>query len=308
MSRSMRPTRRWWRCFRGSSQDRRPAARAPRRSPPASRSRGSPPSAEAVAWIAARFDGMALLWMLVAACAFMASRQVARSLRSHESRGDRARVHEQGIRRDRSGIDRGARVGAATRAGELRPRDRACARRRIAVAGDRRRVFRVPDVDLRRSLPVLSGDLAGISAPYRKMAGRAARERRLVAAGDAGSRAAPRLMRSLASSSASPPCRRACVMGAKAACWWRYVAAFVAAMRVAVLALGLVGERRRRTRPLRAGSDRRAGRGVAVALARRRVARRWPGSSPSCSLGSGLDADSRHGRSAGRRRAPRSTR
>jgi len=32
------------------------------------------PSAEAVAWIAARFDGMALFWMLVAACAFMASR------------------------------------------------------------------------------------------------------------------------------------------------------------------------------------------------------------------------------------------
>ena len=32
------------------------------------------PSAEAVSWIAARFDGMALLWMLVAACAFMASR------------------------------------------------------------------------------------------------------------------------------------------------------------------------------------------------------------------------------------------
>jgi hypothetical protein len=31
------------------------------------------PSAEAVAWIAARFDGMALFWMLVAACAFMAS-------------------------------------------------------------------------------------------------------------------------------------------------------------------------------------------------------------------------------------------
>ena len=34
-----------------------------------------PPSAEAVAWIAARFDGMALFWMLIAACAFMASRQ-----------------------------------------------------------------------------------------------------------------------------------------------------------------------------------------------------------------------------------------
>ena len=33
------------------------------------------PSAEAVSWIAARFDGMALLWMLVAACAFMASRR-----------------------------------------------------------------------------------------------------------------------------------------------------------------------------------------------------------------------------------------
>ncbi len=32
------------------------------------------PSAEAVAWIAARFDGMALFWMLVAACSFMASR------------------------------------------------------------------------------------------------------------------------------------------------------------------------------------------------------------------------------------------
>jgi hypothetical protein len=32
------------------------------------------PGAEAVAWIAARFDGMALFWMLVAACAFMASR------------------------------------------------------------------------------------------------------------------------------------------------------------------------------------------------------------------------------------------
>ena len=34
-----------------------------------------PPSAEAVAWISARFDGMALFWMLVAACAFMASRE-----------------------------------------------------------------------------------------------------------------------------------------------------------------------------------------------------------------------------------------
>src|SRR5206468_7552286 len=34
-----------------------------------------PPSAEAVAWISARFDGMALFWMLIAACAFMASRQ-----------------------------------------------------------------------------------------------------------------------------------------------------------------------------------------------------------------------------------------
>ena len=31
------------------------------------------PSAEAVSWIAARFDGMALLWMLVAACAFVRS-------------------------------------------------------------------------------------------------------------------------------------------------------------------------------------------------------------------------------------------
>ena len=32
------------------------------------------PSAEAVAWIAARFDGMALFWMLAAACTFMMSR------------------------------------------------------------------------------------------------------------------------------------------------------------------------------------------------------------------------------------------
>lgn len=31
------------------------------------------PSTEAVAWVAARFDGMALFWMLVAACAFMPS-------------------------------------------------------------------------------------------------------------------------------------------------------------------------------------------------------------------------------------------
>jgi hypothetical protein len=31
------------------------------------------PAVEATAWVAARFDGMALLWMLVAACAFMAS-------------------------------------------------------------------------------------------------------------------------------------------------------------------------------------------------------------------------------------------
>ena len=32
------------------------------------------PAVEATAWIAARFDGMALLWLLVAACAFVASR------------------------------------------------------------------------------------------------------------------------------------------------------------------------------------------------------------------------------------------
>jgi hypothetical protein len=33
------------------------------------------PSAEAVAWVAARFDGMSLLWTLVAACTFLASDQ-----------------------------------------------------------------------------------------------------------------------------------------------------------------------------------------------------------------------------------------
>ena len=33
------------------------------------------PAVEATAWIAARFDGMALLWLLVAACAFVASRR-----------------------------------------------------------------------------------------------------------------------------------------------------------------------------------------------------------------------------------------
>ena len=32
------------------------------------------PAVEATAWVAARFDGMALFWLLVAACAFMASR------------------------------------------------------------------------------------------------------------------------------------------------------------------------------------------------------------------------------------------
>ena len=32
------------------------------------------PAVEATAWIAARFDGLALLWLLVAACAFVASR------------------------------------------------------------------------------------------------------------------------------------------------------------------------------------------------------------------------------------------
>ena len=50
------------------------------------------------------------------------------------------------------------------------------------------------------------------------------------------------------------------------------VAAFVAALRVAVLALGLVGQRRRRARAVRARGDRRAGRGVAAALDRRRAA------------------------------------
>lgn len=33
-----------------------------------------PPSVEAVAWIAARFDGMVMFWMLVSACAFLRSR------------------------------------------------------------------------------------------------------------------------------------------------------------------------------------------------------------------------------------------
>ena len=44
------------------------------------------PSAEAVAWVAARFDGMALFWMLVAACAFMASRRGAIAMASRVSR------------------------------------------------------------------------------------------------------------------------------------------------------------------------------------------------------------------------------
>ncbi len=34
-----------------------------------------PPSVEAVAWVAARFDGMVMFWMLVSACAFQSSRR-----------------------------------------------------------------------------------------------------------------------------------------------------------------------------------------------------------------------------------------
>jgi hypothetical protein len=62
-----------------------------------------PPSAEAVAWIAARFDGMALFWMLVAACAFTASRHWRDRYALGSLAGDRARLHEQGIGRDRAG-------------------------------------------------------------------------------------------------------------------------------------------------------------------------------------------------------------
>ena len=152
------------------------------------------PSAEAVAWIAARFDGMALLWMLVAACAFMASRawcdryglaSLAATVLAFMSKESAAIG---------PALIAGARVGAAARArtGLVRGIVRALARR-LAVDRDRRRVFRVPDVDLRRSVPLLSGDLAGIGAPDGKVARRAAGECRLVAAGDAGNGAAPRL-------------------------------------------------------------------------------------------------------------------
>ena len=66
------------------------------------------PSAEAVAWIAARFDGMALLWILIAACAFMASRTWWDRYGLLSLAASRARVQVQD-RCDRSRYDRRAR-------------------------------------------------------------------------------------------------------------------------------------------------------------------------------------------------------
>ena len=65
-------------------------------------------------------------------------------------------------------------------------RGRARAVARAALARDRGRVFRVPRVDLRRPVPVLSRHLAGAGAAVRKVACGVAREPRLVAAGAAG--------------------------------------------------------------------------------------------------------------------------
>ena len=119
------------------------------------------PTAEAVAWIAARFDGMALFWMLVAACAFMASRE----WRDRYGLASLAATVLAFMSKESAAIGPALIVALAwvKRPDGRRPaaRRRARARRRVAVAGDRGGVFRVPDVDLRRPVPLLPGHLAG---------------------------------------------------------------------------------------------------------------------------------------------------
>ena len=287
MSCSTRPTRRWSRCSPGSSPDRRRAAQRAAALAAGLAFAWFAPSAEAVAWIAARFDGMALFWMLVAACAFMASR----AWRDRYGLASLAATVLAFMSKESAAIGPALIVALAwvKRPDGRRPaaRRRARARRRVALARDRGGVFRVPDVDLRRPLPLLSGDLAGPCAPVRKVARRAARERRLVAARAARSRCraaftpSPALLLGVAAVSAGLRDR---ARGARAR---RHRAGVPRGARAAVLALGLVGDRRRGARAVRARCDRGAGGRAAAALAGRAGCGARRGSSPSCCSAAG---------------------
>jgi hypothetical protein len=177
-----------------------------------------PPSAEAVAWIAARFDGMALFWMLIAACAFMASRH----WRDRYAFASLAATVLAFMSKESAAI--GPALIVALAWARRSPQDslvRGIARALgwtvpwlvigAAYFAYRTWIFGDPSGSIR--------DLARI-APLRK--GLAA----LPASADWWPRVMPEatLLRTYAlagSSSASPPCRRACTTGAKAACWWR---------------------------------------------------------------------------------------
>ena len=168
--------------------------------------------------------------------------RVARPLRGRQPRCHGARVHEQGVGGHRVGADRRPRLGEAAGRRRLAAWRRARDRRRVAVARGRRGVFRVPRVDLRRPHPLLSGDLAGRRAAVRKVARRAAGERRLVAARAARDRSTPRLRRR------RPPARHRGRLGRpararRAARARGHRAGVPRGARPAVLALGLVGDR-----------------------------------------------------------------
>ena len=192
--------------------------------------------------------------------------RVVGSLRLPESRGDRARVHEQGVRGDRSG------AASLALAWARRPGDEGLVRGIVRALLDiwpwiaiGARISRTG----RGSSAILSASIrehrpARIFS--REMARRIAGERRLVAARDAGN-GAPSGLRALRSlrrdrRRVGGPDRSA---GRPRAGGDRR--RVLRRERVAVLALGLVGQRRRRTGPLRAGGDCRARRGVTAALA-----------------------------------------
>ena len=242
----------------------------PRRSRRASRSRGSRPVAEAVAWVAARFDGMALFWMLVAACAFMASRAWWDRYGLASLAATVARVHEQGIGCDRSRADRGARMGAAAR--RTRASCGGIARALVAalpwiaigaayfayrtwIFGDPFRFY--PGTSPGSAL--LSGHwLAALpaSADWWPLVMPETGPRRVYAFAALFS-PSPRYPRRFTTDA------RTRARGHRARC--------ARCARIAVLALGLVGNGRRRARPVPDRGDRRAGGRAAAALAQGRL-------------------------------------
>jgi hypothetical protein len=146
-----------------------------------------------VAWIAARFDGMALLFMLLAACSFMVSR----------TWWDRYGLASLAASALAFMCKESAAIGPvliAALAWARRPIDEGFMRRSIRALLDvwpwialgaayfayRKLIFGDPF----RFYP---GTVAGIRSPGRQMARRTAGERRLVAQGDAGAVAASRL-------------------------------------------------------------------------------------------------------------------